>query len=231
MEQALTLHPLLADRQVRGLVFDLDGTLIHSAPDILHSIRVTLEQAGFGTLPEDYFPDNLHSTSMGILRDIMLDMGWKVPDDFSSLRAEYLANYRALGHRNTQLYPDVAEFLHACQEAGFSLAICTNKVRDLAMSALERVGLDGAFNFVSGADTWAEAKPSPLPLLETIRMLDLTPEQCLYFGDTSTDAACAQAARVPFLLHEAGYGDAALRQHRPSLAFKGWRELAGAVAV
>src|SRR5690606_33815742 len=136
MEHALTLHPLLADRHVRGLVFDLDGTLIHSAPDILHSIRVTLEHAGFGKLPEDYFPDNLHSTSMGILRDIMLDMGWTVPGDFSSLRREYLANYRALGHRNTRLYPDVQEFLYACKEAGFSLAICTNKVRDLAISAL-----------------------------------------------------------------------------------------------
>ncbi len=223
--KTMSLHPVLADSKVRGLVFDLDGTLIHSAPDIIQSLRLTLEQAGFGRLPEDYFPDNLHGTSMGILRSIMTDMGWEIPGDLSGLRENYLANYKAMDHGNTHLYPGVLELLDACKDAGLSLGICTNKVSELAMTALEKVGLNGVFDFVSGADTWANAKPSPVPLLETIRMLGLNPDQCLYFGDTSVDAICAHAAGIPFILHEAGYGDAALHVHKRLLSIRCWREL------
>lgn len=225
MKHNINLHPLFAQNDVRGLVFDLDGTLIDSAADILHGMRLTLEQAGLGRLPDDYFPDNLHGTSEGIMRSIIADMGWATPKNFASLKAQYVANYTSLGHSRTRLYDGALAVLRACRAAGLPMAICTNKMHAIALTAMQKLDIATMFSAISGADTWRESKPSPVPLLETIRMLGLEPAQCLYFGDTSVDAECAQAAGVPFVLHESGYGDQALKRASWRFAFRQWDEL------
>lgn len=225
MKQRLNLHPMLLESDVRGLVFDLDGTLIDSAADIIHGLRVTFEEAGLGRLPEDYFPDNLHGTSEGIMRSILADMGWAAPADLAPVKARYVEHYAALGHQRTHLYTGVPDVLAACRVASLPMGICTNKMHMNAVAATQKVGIHGLFDFISGADTWPEAKPSPLPLLETIRMLGLEPRQCLYFGDTSVDAECARAAGVRFVLYESGYGDADLAGGLQHFAFRDWNEL------
>ncbi|NYT58607.1 HAD-IA family hydrolase [Alcaligenaceae bacterium] len=227
MQADLALHPLLAQDDVRGIVFDLDGTIIDSAADIINGMRLTFQQAGLGTLPDDYFPDNLHGTSAGIMQSILADMGWPQPADFAPLKAQYVQHYASLGHGTTRLYADAQEVLSACRSASLAMGICTNKVHASALAATHKVGIHGLFDFISGSDTWAQAKPSPLPLLETIRMMGLAPEQCLYFGDTSVDAECAHAAGVRFVLHESGYGDQALKGMSRHFAFQQWGELLG----
>lgn len=225
MTNDLNLHPLFAGADVHGLVFDLDGTLIDSAADILHGMRLTFEQAGYGRLPDDYMPDNLHGTSEGIIRFIMADMGWTAPADVKPLHAQYVLNYASLGHQRTQLYDGVREALDTFREAGLPMGICTNKIHAGAIAATQKVGIHDEFDFITGADTWAQAKPSPVPLLETIRMLGLQPEHCLYFGDTSVDALCAQEAGVRFVLFDSGYGDTALKGASHHFAFSHWDEL------
>lgn len=222
---ALTLHPMMLEN-VEGIVFDLDGTLINSAADILHGMRLAFDEAGIGRLPDDYFPDDLHGTGAGIIRSIIADMGWAMPADVDALHRLYVKHYTNIAHAKTRLYDDVDAILDACRQAGLRLGICTNKMRANALTAMQKTGILSQFAFVTGCDTWAEAKPSPVPLLETMRMLDLEPGQCLYFGDTSVDAQCAQAAGVRFVLHEAGYGDAALDGLPQHFAFRHWRELA-----
>lgn len=227
-QQNLSLHPLLSQDDVRGLIFDLDGTLVDSAKDIINGMRLTFQQAGLGTLPQDYFPDNLHGTSEGIMRFILADMGWPVPADFATLKAQYVHNYSTLGHGTTRLYAGVQEVLDACRNTSLAMGVCTNKVHASALTATRKLGIHQMFDFISGSDTWAQAKPSPLPLLETIRMLGLEPEQCLYFGDTSVDAECARDAGVRFVLHESGYGDQALKGMSRHFAFRQWSDLLGA---
>jgi phosphoglycolate phosphatase-like HAD superfamily hydrolase len=225
MEQAINLHPVLVENDVQGLVFDLDGTLIDSAADILHGMRLTFAQAGLGVLPDDYFPNNLHGTGEGIMRSIVADMGWSMPSDLKPLRAMYVENYAALNHRQTRLYADAQQLLDACGAAELPMGICTNKLHASAMGATRKVGIDGHFRYISGADTWAAAKPSPVPLIETIRMLGLAPEQVLYFGDTSVDAECARQAGVRFVLHTSGYGDELLKGTTQYFSFQHWKEL------
>lgn len=227
MEQAINLHPILMENDVRGLVFDLDGTLIDSAADILHGMRLTFHQAGLGLLPDDYSPSDLHGTGEGIMRSIASDMGWTMPADLTPLRARYVENYAAMGHRNTRLYAGAQDVLNACRDASLPMAICTNKLHASALTATRKVSIDTHFNFITGADTWSAAKPSPIPLLETIRMLGLRPDQCLYFGDTSVDADCARQAGVRFVLHQSGYGDQALKSMSQHFAFQNWSELLG----
>lgn len=225
MKQTADLHPLFTEHDVRGVVFDLDGTIINSATDIIDGMRLTFAQEGLGTLPEDYFPDNLHGTCAGIIQYILTDMGWPVPADLAPLQAVYVNNYTTLNHKNTHLYPGVQDVLHACRDAELAMGICTNKIHASAVTAIQQVGLDGMFDFITGADTWAQAKPSSLPLLETIRMLGLQPENCLYFGDTSVDAQCARDAGVRFVLHKSGYGDPALDSTSQHFSFEQWDEL------
>ncbi|MCQ9618081.1 HAD-IA family hydrolase [Paenalcaligenes niemegkensis] len=225
LKQANNLHPLFLENNVLGLVFDLDGTIIDSAADILHGMRLTLEQCGLGTLPDDYFPDDLHGTAEGILHSIIVEMGWPIPTDFTVLKAQYLLNYTTLDHQCTRLYDGALDVLHACRDASLPMGICTNKIHVSAVAATQKVGINGLFDFITGSDTWAEAKPSPVPLLETIRELGITPEQCLYFGDTSVDAACARDAGVRFVLHQSGYGDQALKGASSHFSFRHWDEL------
>lgn len=227
MKDDLKLHHLFIENDVRGVVFDLDGTLIDSAADILQGMRMTLEQAGLGKVPDDYFPQNMHGTAEGILRSIVADMGWSMPADFQPLKARYLANAATLNLQHTQLYAGALDVLQACREASLPMGICTNKAHAGAMVATRKFGIHEMFGFITGSDTWAQAKPSPVPLLETIRMLGLEPGHCLYFGDTSVDAECAAAAGVRFVLHEAGYGDENLAGQPTHFAFSDWNELLG----
>ncbi|NLC37339.1 MAG: HAD-IA family hydrolase [Alcaligenaceae bacterium] len=219
------LHPLFTENDVRGVVFDLDGTLIDSAGDILQGMRMTLEQAGLGKVPDDYFPDNMHGTVEGILRAIVADMGWNAPADFTPLNKGYLANAAKLDLQHTRVYEGALEVLQACRAGGLPMGICTNKGHAGALTATRKFGIHDLFDFITGCDTWSQPKPSPVPLLETIRMLGLTPDQCLYFGDTSVDAECARAAGVRFVLHQAGYADPALAGLPAHFVFSDWNEL------
>ena len=215
------LHELMCRPDVHALVFDLDGTLIDSAADIIGGMRLTLSEAGVGELPHDYIPDNLHGTTDGILRSIVNDMGWPMPADLIPLRERYAFHYDSLDHRHTRLDPGVVEMLEHFS-ARVPLGICTNKRYVAADGATTKVGIRHHFHTISGADTWPQAKPSPVPLLETLRVMGVEPQHCLYFGDTSADAECAAQAGVRFVLHESGYGDARLHQFPRIHAFKGW---------
>lgn len=220
-----TLHPLLLNEGVRGLVFDLDGTLIDSAADIIGAMRLTFATAGIGTLPDDYFPQNLHGTTEGIIRFIAADMGWALPEDITGLYRSYVQHQLTMTERSLHLYEGVRPVLEACRDAGLALGICTNKSHAGALAATEHVGIQKLFHFITGADTWSHAKPSPVPLLETLRMLDVAPDECLYFGDTSVDAQCARAAGVRFVLFESGYGDPALDTLPRHHVFGHWNEM------
>ena len=224
MKQDLALHPLLLDN-VAGVVFDLDGTLIDSAGDIVRGMHMTFEQAGLGALPAGYVPDNLHGTTESIIRFIAADLGWALPADVNSLTDLYLANAATLGLRHTQMYEGALDVLKSYADSGIAMGICTNKSEAGALFSTRRFGIQEMFGFITGCDTWGAAKPSPIPLLETLRSLDVEPAQCLYFGDTSADAECAWAAGVRFVLHEAGYGDPDLRDLPRHLGFGNWNEL------
>lgn len=225
MKEDLNLHPLFQESDVQGVVFDLDGTLIDSAGDILHGMRLTLEQAGLGVVPPEYFPDNLHGTAQGILRSIVKDMGWDVQQDYYALEQQYLRNAAAIDLQRTRLFDGALDVLTACRAAGMPIAICTNKAYAGAIAATQKFGIHEMFDFITGCDTWEQPKPSPVPLLKTVEQIGLQPQQCLYFGDTSTDAECAHSADVRFVLFTAGYGDRLLNAWPAHHRFSDWNTL------
>lgn len=225
MKDLSQLHPLFSENNVRGVVFDLDGTLIDSAADILQGMRMTLEQAGVGVIPDDYRLGNVHGTADDILRSIIADLGWQANQDYDALHERYLANAVKVNLQRSRLYDGVLDVLDACRHAGMPLAICTNKAFAGALAATQKFGIHERFTFITGCDTWDQAKPSPVPLLKTLDMISLTPEECLYFGDTSVDAECAHSAGVRFVLHTSGYCDQAVENWPAIHRFQAWKEL------
>lgn len=225
MKVLSNLHPLFSENGVRGVVFDLDGTLIDSAADILQGMRMTLEQAGVGVIPTGYQLGNVHSTADDILRSIVADMGWEPEQDYHDLHKRYLVNAMKVNLQRSRLYEGVLDVLNACRHAQIPLAICTNKAHAGALAATQKFGIHEHFTFITGCDTWDQAKPSPVPLLKTVDMMGLSPEECIYFGDTSVDAECADAAGIPFVLHASGYCDEGVTNWPAMHSFQRWKEL------
>lgn len=185
-----------------ALVFDLDGTLIDSAPDIRAAINRTLQDEGLAplTLPEviafiGHGLPNLVARAMAA-RDI--DMA-----EHARLTAATLAHYNAAANDLTQPYPGVMTVLQDLRAQGHLLAICTNKPEGPARKVLAHFGMDGLFHGLVGGDSLAVRKPDPAPLHHAFGLLGA--QTGLYIGDSEIDAETAQAAAVPFAFFTQGY--------------------------
>ena len=122
-----------------------------------------------------------------------------------ALLAQYRSIYLARGHRQTTVYPGVAQGLERLVGRGWKLACLTNKPTAFALPLLRQKGLDGFFSAVFGGDAFERKKPDPLPLLRTCEALGSLPARTLMVGDSSNDARAARAAGCPVVLVSYGY--------------------------
>ncbi len=184
------------------IVFDLDGTLIDSAPDLQAAANRML--TGEGAEPLDlatitsFIGNGLPKLVERALRASGLDMA-----EHARLTALTLGYYNADPATLTRLYPGLDTALPALKAQGHRLGICTNKPEAPARAILPMVGLDGLFDVVVGGDTFAQRKPDPAPLLNTFTALGDGPR--LYVGDSEVDAETASRAGVDFGLFTGGY--------------------------
>jgi phosphoglycolate phosphatase len=207
-----------------AIVFDLDGTLLHTEPDIRRATNQALLDCGFQTLaPEQVIP-NLYGTLPDILASVMVLV--QAPAVAAEdIQQAYLTHYTRQAHDHSFLYPNVLVFLEQLLSQGHQLAVCTNKIERSAKQALERHGLSTYFTIVTGGDTTAHPKPHALPLLTTIDALQVNASDCLLIGDTHVDALCASNCGIPFVFHLSGYGDASVRQYSVAASFASYAEL------
>ncbi len=185
--------------RIRAAVFDLDGTLIDSVPDIAAAANRYLEARG---LP---VPDaELVETFVGWgPRKLMVDVLKTLdqPTDDAAVDAA-VAGFMEVYWRHpadlTRFFPHVREDLETLKAAGFALGVCTNKPHDLTLKVLETLGVGHLFASVVGSGVAAANKPDPAHLLEVARRMDLAPGEWVYVGDTVVDRRTAEAARVRF---------------------------------
>jgi phosphoglycolate phosphatase len=177
----------------RAILFDLDGTLADTAPDL--AAAVNLLRTARGLEPTDY--DLLRPTaSAGARGMIGAAFGLKPGDDgFAELREGFFDNYAAAMAVHSGLFPGVVEMLAGIEEAGLAWGIVTNKPMRFTDPLLPQIGLAHAACAISG-DTTPHAKPHPAPLLEAAARLGLAPEQCWYAGDDLRDIQAGQAANM-----------------------------------
>ncbi len=219
----MTPGPAWADRGPAAVIFDLDGTLIDSAPDIHRVANLVLAGEGLGaiTLAE---ARSFVGNGLPVFVTRMLAARGTAPDAARHGRmvARMLALY-AESHDLTRLYPGVRAALDALAAAGHRLGICTNKPEAPARAVLGHFGLDGVFAVVVGGDTLAARKPDPAPLHHAVGRLGGGP--ALFVGDSEVDAETAAAAGVPFALFAQGYRKAAIDTLPHQALFRDFAEL------
>lgn len=217
---------------VRALVFDLDGTLIDSAPDIHHAanrLMAELKLPAFDLTTITSYIGNGIPVLVERCLQAAGDAGRGVAlDDAIARFKSFYAEEPAL---RTRPYSGVEDALATWAAAGSGLGVVTNKAEDLSRAALRDLGLAGHFATVIGGDTLATKKPDPRGLLLAIEQLGATPEAALYVGDSEVDAETAANAGVRFALFSGGYRKAPLSQLPHWRAFDDMRELMAMVDI
>ena len=207
---------------MHALIFDLDGTLIDSAPDIRAAVNSMLQSLGEPpmTLAEitSYIGNGLPHLVRLVMQSRRID-----PVLHSTLTQRTLAAYHADETTLTTLYPGVRDTLDQLRTAGLRLGLCTNKPFVPTQAILDTFGLTDYFDAVIGGDSLPQRKPDPTPLRHVITALKAT--HVLYIGDSEVDAATAQNAGVPFALFTEGYRKAPADSLGASLLFSDFAQL------
>jgi len=187
---------------MQTVIFDLDGTLVDSAPDIRASVNKMLAEEG---LPELDLPTVISFIGNGLPVLVQRVMAhFQIAEtEFPRLSARVLEIYNASTSAQTVTYEGVREVLDALRAKSVRLGVCTNKPKEPAMHVLEELDLSKYFDVVVGGDTFEKRKPDPLPLLETIGETPI--QDVLYVGDSEVDAETAQRAGVTFAFFTEGY--------------------------
>ncbi len=209
------------------IVFDLDGTLIDSAPDLRAAANIML--AGEGAEPLD-LPTVISFIGNGLPKLVERSMGARGIDAGEHVRLTQvtLEAYNRDPATLTTIYPGVEQALSRLKFAGHRLGMCTNKPHAPAVDILDRLGLAQYFDAVVGGDTLAVKKPDPEPLLHTLVQLGDGP--ALYVGDSEVDAETAARAGVDFALFTEGYRKTPITDLPHKLAFTHFDDLRKAIA-
>jgi phosphoglycolate phosphatase len=188
---------------VGAVLFDLDGTLIDSAPDLAGSANDMRVARGMAPLPIEHLRPMVGAGARGML---LQAFGIGPRDStFGPLKDEFLARYEDRMTRETRVFADMAPIIDALDAREVRWGIVTNKVTRLAAPIVEALGLARRSAVLIGGDTTPHAKPHPEPLLEAARRLRLAPKRCWYVGDDHRDVEAGRAAGMRTVAAAWGY--------------------------
>lgn len=193
------------------VIFDLDGTLIDSLPDLHHALNQMLAGYGRDPLPLEQVR-TLVGDGAGILVGRALEARGLPATAQGEALSRFLSFYSQDPIQHTQLYPGVIETLEALAQRGHALALCTNKPQAPTREILERMHLARYFSHVVGGDSFPFRKPDPRMLLALLEPTGTAPERAVLVGDSEVDSATAVNAQVPFILMSYGYHRAPVGQ-------------------
>jgi phosphoglycolate phosphatase len=197
--------------------FDLDGTLIDSAPDIAASANAMLETLRLPRLPEARFPALIGDGVDQLVRRALTESAGKAPDAGQQAEAHelYRKLYGARLFERSRVYPGVAAGLRALREAGVRVCCVTNKAHEFVEPMLAAAGLLALFEFSLSPQHDGERKPSPAMLLSACARLESLPAEFVYVGDSRTDILAARAAHCGAIAVDYGYQRDALAELKP----------------
>jgi N-acetyl-D-muramate 6-phosphate phosphatase len=188
-------------RVIKGVLFDLDGTLLDTAQDMMEALNTLRAEEGLGPLPYETVRCQVSHGGHALVR---LGFGTLAPDAHEAMRMRLLNIYRRQLARHTALFEGGDEMLTELERRGLAWGIVTNKPGWLTDPLLVEVKLNGRARVVVSGDTLSERKPHPLPLLHAAQTMGVPPGECVYVGDAERDMQAAQAAGMYAVV--AGYG-------------------------
>ncbi|GAB4348352.1 MAG: phosphoglycolate phosphatase [Gammaproteobacteria bacterium] len=189
--------------RIRTVLFDLDGTIADTAPDMAHAINEILRESGREPLPLEALRPHTSHGSRGLIQRAF---GFAEEDErFAALRQRFLDLYSDHLAVHTRLFTDVEELLTALENRGYRWGIVTNKPAWLTDPLVEKLGLAQRAACVVSGDTAARSKPHPDPLHHACELLACDPEECLYVGDAERDIIAGRSAGMATLVAGFGY--------------------------
>ena len=193
----------MSSAAVRAVLFDLDGTLVDSAPDLAGAANELRQAHGLPALPFESLRPMVGTGARGML-NAAFGIG---PDDqrFEAMRADFLDRYEARILRETRVFARMEPVLLALRREGLPWGIVTNKIARFSVPLVEGLGLMSRCAVLISGDSTAHAKPHPQPLLEAASRLGLAPQSCIYVGDDRRDIEAGRGARMPALAAAWGY--------------------------
>lgn len=214
---------------MKAAIFDLDGTLLDSAPDIVNAANLTLDQHRLPPLAPEVIKGFVGNGIPKLVARVMRSIG--LPDDAAHqavLVADFKRHYANSPSRETRPFPNVRQALSALADADIRLGICTNKDHALTLKILEDFDMLDLFANIHGGDSLPVKKPDPAPLLSSITALSA--RRTIFIGDSEIDAATASAAAIPFALFAHGYRKSPVAEIAHDYLFDDFRELPAIVA-
>jgi phosphoglycolate phosphatase len=212
------------------IVFDLDGTLIDTAPDLIDTLDFILAREGLPLVPYAEARKLIGGgAKMMIERALQTDGRIGTPAAHDQLYGEFVAHYAGRLADRSRPFPGVEAALDALAARGHRLAVCTNKLEWLSQRLLDALGLTAYFAAICGQDTFGVQKPDPEMLRRTIARAGGRPERAVMVGDSATDIKTARAARVPVVGVDFGYTEIPLAQLNPDRLIGSFADLPTAV--
>ena len=197
-------------KQKFTILFDLDDTLVDTAPDLMHAHNHVMKKFGYPTKSLEELKNSvgkgagamigrsIWSQAKKELTSINEKVKSKMTDEFITFYSKNILN-------ESKLLEGVIGFLNWCKKQNISMAVCTNKTEHLAVDLLKKIGINDYFEYVAGYNTFEYCKPDPRHLTTVIEILDGERSKTIMIGDSETDANAAKAAEIPMILLEDGY--------------------------
>jgi phosphoglycolate phosphatase len=198
------------------IVYDLDGTLVDTAEDLVATLNWLLAREGLQALPIESAGSLLGAGARALIKRGFAASGRSLDAQaIEILFADYLKYYNAHIADRSRLYPGVDRALAAFARAGWRQAVCTNKVESSAKLLITKLGIAERFAFVCGQDTFGVGKPDPKPLLGAISASGGARERAIMVGDSGADIETGRAACVPVIAVDFGYADVPVKELGP----------------
>ena len=193
------------------VLFDLDGTLVNTAPDLMHAHNYVMKKYGFDERELSDIKKLAGRGSKVMLTRSMHEIAElsgkikKTDDVVEKMTKEFVDYYSKNILKESTLKEGVLNFLAWCKKNSISLGVCTNKQEHLSIDLLKKIKIYHFFDYVAGGNTFESNKPDPRHLTNTIEIIGGNIKKSLMIGDSETDSNASKAADIPFILIEDGY--------------------------
>jgi len=214
------------------IVFDLDGTLIDTAPDLIDTLNLVLAREGLPRMPFEAARRLIGGGARALIERALAAEGRPATKpDMDRLFAGFIEHYSAHIADRSRPYPHVETTLDRLAAQGHRLAVCTNKLERLSRRLLTALNLTERFATVCGQDTFGVMKPNPDVFRQTVRRAGGEPTTAVMVGDSGTDVRTARAANVPVIAVDFGYTDVPIATLQPDRIISSYGELPEAIAA
>jgi len=214
----------------RTVVFDLDGTLVDTAPDLIDALNFVLDREGLPSVPLRSARNLIGAGARRLIeRGLELEGRAASPAEITRMTGDFIAYYAEHITDGSRPFEGLENALDDLNSRGYRFAVCTNKLEWLSKLLLDRLGLSDRFSAICGADTFGVSKPDPAILRQTVVRAGGDISSAIMVGDAGTDVGVARRAGVPVIGVKFGYSDVPIADLKPDRLIDHMNELPDAV--